>query len=72
MFPVSKSQHAFPMTLVLLNWNVYLVKLMGAGMFLLDGKKKRRMLLGGCFVLVFAPKSRQCHQHLLMKMKNEL
>lgn len=35
-------------------------------------KKKPRVLLGGCFVLFFAPKSRQCHRHLSMKMKNEL
>lgn len=71
MFPVSKSQHTLPMTLVLLSWNVYLVKHMGAGMFLLDGENKR-VLLGGCFVLVFSPKSMQCHRHLSMKMKNEL
>lgn len=72
VFPVSKSKHALPVILVLLNWNVYLLKHMGAGMFLLDGGKKKRVLLGGCFVLLFAPKSRQCHRHLLMKMKNEL
>lgn len=60
------------MILVLLNWNVYLLKHMGAGMFLLDGRKKTRVLLGGCFVLFFAPKSRQHHRHLSMKMKNEL
>lgn len=48
MFPVSKSQHALPMILVLLNWNVYLLKHMGAGMFLLDGRKKK----GCCWEVV--------------------
>lgn len=33
---------------------------------------KKRVLLGGCFGLVFSPKSMQCHRHLSMKMKNEL
>lgn len=71
ILPVSKSQHALPIMLVLLNWYAYLLKHMVADMFLLGGEKKR-VLLGGCFVLFFVPKNRQCHRHLLMKMKNEL
>lgn len=51
VFPVSKSKHALPMILVLLNWNVYLLKHMGAGMFLLDGKKKG--VAGGLFCVAF-------------------
>lgn len=39
ILPVSKSQHALPIILVLLNWYAYLLKHMVADMFLLGGEK---------------------------------
>lgn len=52
ILPVSKSQHALPIILVLLNWYAYLLKHMVADMFLLGGEKKKGVA-GGLFRVVF-------------------